>query len=271
MEDKSDSIGLYLDLMKKTLTASIYAESAWQIENKGVVGNYLKQWFARKYLDHKSLLLVNTRDYDRTQRMEGRDWPMFGYTMAGHHRLDNVQMCVEDVLKNQIPGDFIETGVWRGGTTIFMRALLKAYGVTDRKVWVADSFDGLPAPENKTDGPDLSQVDALKVSLEDVKSNFSEFELLDDQVEFLEGWFCDTLPGAPIDKLSILRLDGDMYNSTMDALTSLFDKVSKGGYVIVDDYYSWDSCKAAVTDFLKERSLGPEIREIDWTGAYWQV
>ena len=109
MEDKSDSIGLYLDLMKKTLTASIYAESAWQIENKGVVGNYLKQWFAKKYLDHKSLLLVNTRDYDRTQRMEGRDWLMFGYTMAGHHRLDNVQMCVEDVLKNQIPGDFIET------------------------------------------------------------------------------------------------------------------------------------------------------------------
>jgi len=266
MENKTHAIDLYLDLMKKTLTASVYAESAWQIEKKGV-----RQWLAKKSLNHESLLLVNTKGYDRTQRIEGRDWPLFGYTMAGHRRLDNVQMCVEDVLKNQVPGDFIETGVWRGGTTIFMRALLEAYGVTDRRVWVADSFEGLPAPENREDGPDLSHVETLKVSLENVKSNFSEFGLLDEQVEFLKGWFCDTLPGAPIDQLAILRLDGDMYSSTMDALKALFDKVSRGGYVIVDDYYSWDSCKAAVTDFLRERSLDPEIKEIDWTGAYWQV
>lgn len=271
MESKSDAIDMYLDLMKKTLTASIYPESAWRVEDKAVVGNYLKRWFAKKYLDHKSLLLVNTRDYDRTMRVEGRDWPMFGYTMAGHQRLDNVRMCVEDVLKNQVPGDLIETGVWRGGTTIFMRALLKAYGVTDRKVWVADSFEGLPAPEHKDDGWNLSHVDALKVSLDQVKSNFAEFQLLDEQVEFLEGWFSDTLPTAPIDKLSILRLDGDMYSSTMDALQSLYDKVSEGGYVIVDDYYSWESCKAAVTDFLVEKSIEPEIKSIDWTGAYWQV
>ena len=264
MENKSDAIDLYLELMKKTLTASVYPESAWQVDRKAG-GSALKKLFAG------GRLLVNTKDYDRTQRLEGRDWPMFGFTMAGHYRLDNVRMCVEDVLEKQVPGDFIETGVWRGGTTIFMRALLQAYGVKNRKVWVADSFEGLPAPKNKDDGQDLSDVQELKISLEQVQANFAEFDLLDDQVKFLKGWFCDTLPHAPIDKLAILRLDGDMYSSTMDALQALFDKVSPGGYVIVDDYYSWESCKAAVTDFLKERSLSPEITKIDWTGAYWQV
>jgi len=207
MSGKSDAIDLYLDLMKKTLTASVYPESAWQVDRKAG-GSALKKLFSG------GRLLVNTKDYDRTRRLEGRDWPMFGYTMAGHYRLDNVRMCVEEVLERQVPGDFIETGVWRGGTTIFMRALLRAYGVTDRRVWVADSFEGLPAPKNKDDGFDLSNVQELKISLEQVQANFAEFDLLDDQVEFLKGWFCDTLPGAPIDKLAILRLDGDMYSST---------------------------------------------------------
>ena len=170
-----------------------------------------------------------------------------------------------------VPGDLIETGVWRGGMTIFMAALLKLEGETDRKVWVADSFEGLPVPASKTDGDDLSDVDHLKVSLEQVKANFARFDLLSDQVRFLKGWFCDTLPTAPIESIAVLRLDGDLYSSTMDALHNLYHKVSLGGYVIVDDYAGWDSCKAAVTDFLKEHDLDPEIKMIDWTGAYWKV
>ncbi|MCP5059850.1 MAG: macrocin O-methyltransferase, partial [bacterium] len=164
-----------------------------------------------------------------------------------------------------------DPGAWRGGTTIFMRALLRRYGVTDRTVWVADSFEGLPVPESASDGADLSDVEHLKVSLSQVKSNFARFDLLDDQVRFLEGWFRDTLPSAPIEQLAILRLDGDLYSSTMDALRSLYHRVSPGGYVIVDDYFSWDSCRRAVTEFLEELGIQPEIHRIDWTGAYWQV
>src|SRR5882724_2741313 len=80
-------------------------------------------------------------------RMTGEDWPAMGDTMVGRKRLDSVQGCVEQVLAENIPGDLIETGVWRGGTTIFMRALLAAHGVTDRYVYVADSFAGLPPPD----------------------------------------------------------------------------------------------------------------------------
>lgn len=267
MEYEQDTRELYIDLMKKALTASIYPESGWNIPPPSNV--FRRLLFT--LLSRKSLVLVKRKPFNDVLRREGRDWPFFGYTMVGHFRLDNLQMCVEDVLRNRIPGDFIETGAWRGGTAIFMRALLKAYGVTSRRVWVADSFEGMPKAKNKDDGADLSQNDYLKVSLDQVRSNFRKFGLLDEQVEFLKGWFADTLPNAKIKQLAILRLDGDMYSSTMDSLKNLYDKVSVGGYVIVDDYHDWPSCRKAVTDFLSMKSIEPEIKTIDWTGVYWKV
>lgn len=269
MDTSNVTTKMYLSLLKKALTASLYEESGWQIKRPSGK-RHIKNVFL-KYFMKKSLLLIKAKKFDESARENGMDWPMFGYTMAGLRRLDNVEFCVDDVLKNNIPGDFIETGAWRGGTTIFMRALLKVHGVTDRTVWVADSFEGLPVPKGEDDGSDLSQVDYLKVSLEQVQSNFKKFDLLDEQVRFLKGWFCDTLPDAPIDEISILRLDGDLYSSTMDALESLYRKVSKGGYVIVDDYHTWPACRRAVTDFLTENALDPEIIRIDDSGAYWKV
>ena len=279
--DKHQLRHLYIDLMKKTLTASIYDESAWSLidlstlESKSprrplrLALGILRDLLIRT-LRKRSIFLIRENPFNAVKRDEGKDWPLIAYTMVGHRRLDNVQACFEDVLRNGVPGDLIETGAWRGGTTIFMRALLKAYGVKDRKVWVADSFEGLPVPKSSDDGMDLSQVQYLKVSLEKVRSNFAKFGLLDEQVEFLQGWFCNTIPNAPIQNLAILRLDGDLYSSTMDSLQNLYHKVSKGGYVIVDDYYSWPSCRKAVTDFLAKNSLEPDIKTIDWTGAYWK-
>ena len=280
MNNEMAASNLYIDLLKKALTASIYDESAWSIievhkkkfkplKSLHYISGLLRNFLISQFLK-RSIFLVKRKPFDVSRRDEGRDWPLFGYTMIGHQRLDNVQRCVEDVLTNNVPGDLVETGAWRGGTTIFMRALLKAHDVTDRKVWVADSFEGLPAPKNKDDGMDLSHVDYLKVSLEQVKSNFEKFELLDDQVEFLKGWFCDTLPKAPIEKIAILRLDGDMYSSTMVSLHNLYHKVIRGGFVIVDDYYSWPACREAITDFRATHSIESEIKKIDFTGAYWE-
>ncbi len=272
----------YIDLLKKVLTGFLYDESAWKVldpnERKPklirkpvkYLLDLLEEYHLKKMKERGSFL-VQVNQFDASIRNEGKDWPFIGYTMIGDLRLENIRHCVDDVLKNRIPGDFIETGVWRGGATIFMRALLKLYDITNRKVWVADSFEGLPPPKDANDGWDLSDVELLKVSLEEVKSNFAKFGLLDEQVDFLKGWFCDTLPCAPIQELAILRLDGDMYHSTMDALKNLYPKVSRGGYVMVDDYNSWPCCKKAVTDFLEMNSLKPEIKPVDWAGAYWQV
>jgi O-methyltransferase len=274
---------LYLDLLKKCLTASLYDESAWHIlegtrrpQERRLArpvrwfGGLMRQWLVgvcRK----RSLLLVRKQPFQLDRREEGRDWPCFGYAMTGHRRLENIQRCVEEVLTNKVPGDFIETGVWRGGATMFMRALLKVHGVTDRTVWVADSFEGLPAPADRADGPDLSHVEQLAVSLEQVKANFTRFGLLDDQVQFLKGWFRDTLPHAPIKHLAILRLDGDLYGSTMDSLCALYHRVSPGGFVIVDDYHCLPACRRAVTDFLQKHQINAKIQKIDWTGVYWKV
>jgi O-methyltransferase len=194
--------------------------------------------------------------------------------MIGLRRLDNLQRCIEDVLRSEVPGDLIETGVWRGGATIFMRAVLKAYGVADRTVWVADSFQGLPKADPElfpSDAEDaLWKAQELAVPLEQVRANFARYGLLDDQVRFLPGWFRDTLSGAPIARLAILRLDGDMYESTMDALKALYPKLALGGYVIVDDYGAVRGCRQAVNDFREAQGITEPIEEVDWTGVYWR-
>ena len=160
--------------------------------------------------------------------------------MIGLKRMENIEFCVKNIIADKIPGDLIETGVWRGGATIFMRALLKVNNVDDRVVWVADSFEGLPKPDEDKYAADKGDKhhtkEELAIGVEIVKANFEKYGLLDDQVKFLVGWFKDTLPTAPIKKLALIRLDGDMYGSTMDALVSLYPKLSPGGYLIIDDW-----------------------------------
>jgi len=193
--------------------------------------------------------------------------------MIGLKRLDNIQECVTKVIREGIAGDLIEAGVWRGGACILMRAVLKVYSDDSRSVWVADSFQGLPPPNAQKYPADvgdrLFEQPALRVSLQDVQANFRKYDLLDNRVRFLEGWFRDTLPAAPIERLAIMRLDGDLYESTSDALHSLYPKLSTGGFVIVDDY-ALPACRLAVDDFRHEFNIKDEVRSIDWTGVFWR-
>lgn len=217
---------------------------------------------------------LTQRGGDPAKRTDGNDWPPTAETMVGRRRLADVRSCVDTVLADEVPGDFVETGVWRGGVTILMRGMLEAWGDHDRRVWVADSFRGLPAPDGEAYpqdvGHDLSGVAALAVSADQVRANFARYGLLDDRVCLLEGWFRDTLPAAPIDELAILRLDGDLYESTMDALVALYPKLSTGGYVIVDDYGAWEPCRQACDDFRARHGITDEIVTVDWTGVHWR-
>jgi hypothetical protein len=212
--------------------------------------------------------------YDAHLRERGLDWPAHAQTMIGEKRLANLRALTESVLADNVPGDLIETGVWRGGACILMRAVLYAYDVHDRTVWAADSFAGLP-PANARDypadaGSDFHTYEQLAVRLEEVQENFRAYGLLDGQTKFLKGWFKDTLPTAPIGQFALLRLDGDMYESTMDALTNLYPKLSEKGYVIVDDYHAVAACKAAVHDYCVSNGFLPEIVDIDGVGVYWR-
>jgi O-methyltransferase len=241
---------LYLDLLKRCLTRTIFPEET-------TYDPAIKQHVP----------------FDPELRAEGRDWPAEAETMIGLRRLDNLQDCLIDVLERRIPGDLIETGVWRGGASIFMRAVLEVFDDATRTVWVADSFQGLPQPDTERypadEGTFYWEHDELAVPLETVKANFTRYGLLDGQVRFLPGWFKDTLFTAPLERLAVLRLDGDMYESTMVALEALYPKVSPGGYVIIDDY-KLARCRAAVDDFRAQHRILDELQRIDWTGVYWQ-
>jgi O-methyltransferase len=213
-------------------------------------------------------------EHERDKRLVGGDWPANGMTMIGWERLTNLQHCVEDVLESRVSGDMIETGVWRGGATIFMRALLNVHGAHDRCVWVADSFEGLPRPDADAYPPDRRDrhhvYKYLEVTQDEVERNFERYGLLDDGVRFLRGWFRDTLPGLRSRAWSLIRLDGDMYESTTLALEHLYPQLSPGGYVVIDDYGAVPSCRRAVHDFRSNHNVSEEMQAIDWTGVFWR-
>lgn len=265
---RADGAELYLDLMKRCLTFLL-----WDARDGPLLE--LRPSRPIETLAHLARRLFRLiRPPSSSLRQFGLDWPAMALTMVGEVRLDNVQYCVEEVLRNGVPGDLIEAGVWRGGVPIFMRAILAARGDEERKVWVADSFEGLPSPNVKDypadRGYDLSMWKSLAVPLKEVRANFERFGLLDDQVNFLPGWFKDTLPEAPITRLAVMRLDGDLYESTMDALVHLYPKLSPGGYAIIDDYRSAPPCQKAVDDYRRQHQITEAIITVDWSGVYWK-
>ena len=163
---------MYLDLLIGILANTIYGDPSTNPDNAG--------------------------PYRPDLREVGSDWPAVAHTMVGTRRLQNLRDLTQRALDDDVAGDFIEAGVWRGGCCILMRGVLAANAVTDRKVYVADLFAGLPAP-NVTAFPhdagwDLRGNEQLAVSLDAVKENFSRYGLLDDQVVFAPGWFSETLP-----------------------------------------------------------------------------
>lgn len=270
-EDAAAVRTLYLELMKNVLLNKVYGG----IEYRPVVGgNLLYRRVASLTRRLLGVHLVRALVVDRNARDEGLDWPATAHTMIGRKRLDNLQYCVEEVIANDVPGDLIETGVWRGGATIFMRAVLKAWGESERRVWAADSFEGLPAPNTSKypadRGDRFHTFEQLKVSLDEVKENFRQYDLLDEQVRFLKGWFSETLPSAPIKQLAVMRLDGDMYESTMDAITALYPKLSEGGYVIVDDYESVPACKQAIHHYRSVQGIREKIQVVDQHAVFWR-
>jgi len=307
------STQLYLDLLKRCLLNLIYEDRSFP--HPSAVASGPSDGIAAKL--SAALLFAVTRGrpvekasrylrramprslevasaFDREKRLHGKDFPSQAHTMIGMQRLDNVQTLVEDVLARDIPGDLIETGVWRGGSTIFMRGILKAHCVTDRLVWVADSFRGPPRPGDAGTARSFCSDEQLEAwratirkqplglmvaaarvregaSYEAVRDHFAKYGLLDDQVRFLRGWFHQTLPSAPVERLALLRLDGDLYDSTYQALESLYPKLSDGGYAIVDDYGSFSECRRAVHDYLE--AAGEEevdLQRVDDEAVFWR-
>jgi len=241
------SPSLYLDLLKRTLTGMIYEDPAIPVSWRPLSAYY------------------------KEVRASGRDWPLNAHTMIGLKRLDNLQECMETVIADGIQGDFIETGVWRGGACIFMRGVLRAYGITNNTVWVADSFDGFQqSPVLSIDKELVSQPEQahLAVPMSDVRHNFNLYGLMDHQVKFLPGWFSETLPG-PVKRLAVLRLDSDLYSSTMDSIRPLYPLLEPGGFCIVDDW-NVPMCRKAVNEYRDHHVIKEPLIDIDGHSVYWR-
>jgi O-methyltransferase len=274
-----DARSLYLDLIRRNLT------------RYGMHERMPAPWPLRRRLFFKTVNLMLVRDqahrlaratpnalqrsFVQRKRDLGLDWPAEAETMIGMQRLSSLQRCVETVLADDIPGDLIECGVWRGGACILMRAVLAAYGDETRCVWLADSFAGVPRPDTANYKADKGirldrYAGILAVPETEVRANFQRYGLLDDQVRFLAGWFKDTLHDAPIDRIAVLRLDGDLYESTIQALDALYPRLSRGGFCIIDDYHVVAPCRQAVTDYRAKHGVSAEIVDIDGSGVLWR-
>jgi O-methyltransferase len=275
-DNREAVLELYIDLVKRVLTRYGFEDgyASLDVDSKKSLLRQLLLRPLQRQLSARGLEIVKRTSFHEVARRQGRDRPATAETMVGLDRLDNLERCITDVLIQGVPGDLMEVGAWRGGATILMRAVLAAHGVSDRVVWVADSFCGLPKPDAAQFPADVGDTHwtrtGLAVSLPEVRQNFDKYGLLDDQVRFLPGWFRDTLPDAPVHQIAVLRLDGDLYESTLVALQALYPKVSAGGYLIVDDYGALETCRAAVDDYRADQGIDEGMVKIDWTGVFWQ-
>ncbi|UXA04214.1 TylF/MycF family methyltransferase [Mycobacterium sp. SMC-2] len=255
----------YLDLLRRDLT---------RYGSDELVPAGLKR-LGRPLFSTRNYLLVRKRPFNQHARDFGLDWPADALTMIGMQRLTSLQRCVETVLKENVPGDLVECGVWRGGASILMRAVLAAYGDETRCVWLCDSFAGVPPPDAEKYKADRGiklhrHARILGVPEAEVRANFERYGLLDDQVRFVPGWFKDTLQDAPIERIAVLRLDGDLYESTIQGLDALYPRLSSGGFCIIDDYHAIEACRQAVADYREQHGITTEIVEIDGTGVLWR-
>jgi O-methyltransferase len=270
---------LYLDMVKRSLTGALAEDNDSILGGVRTAGSpSFKKRVAGAVGDlaQKANIEISVKKpYDHSLRESGLDWPSRAESMIGLRRMTNIQDCIAQIIAEHVAGDLIETGVWRGGACIFMKANLKAWGDTTRRVWLADSFEGLPRPNEAAYPADagdmLHKQTGLAVGADQVRHNFERYGLLDDRVEFLVGWFKDTLPAAPVEQLALMRLDGDMYESTIQAIEPLYPKLSPGGFCIIDDFGSHASqAGQAVHDYRAEHGITDEIVQIDEFGAYWR-
>jgi hypothetical protein len=269
----------YLELLQKALMNLLYPEHELRIRHLLITEKPTSSLETDRLLrDIRSTQPEQYAEIMASKQVGGvlyNEVTRYSHTAIGIRRLENLQACAEAVFAGGIAGDFLEAGVCQGGASIFMRALQVAYGQAERLMWVADSFAGLPVPTADLDVQ--SQLDWseprqpwLAMSLETVQEHFRRYDMLSSSVHFLQGWFADTLPTAPIQKLAILRLDADLYSSTTDILEALYKRVSVGGFIIVDDYAGIKACREAVDEFRTKNSILEPIRRVDWSCVYWR-
>lgn len=190
------------------------------------------------------------------------------FTMLGTDRLRGLYDAVMSAIEAGIPGDIVECGAARGGSAALMGLILKGLGV-ERLLWVCDTFEGIPPATDDDPVEALQYTGQFRGDIEDVRSLFSQFGILQN-AKLVKGLFQNTLPSLGVEKIAVLHLDGDWYESTKCGLENLYDKVSPGGFIQIDDYGHWVGCRKAVDEFFQGRGLNPVLTCLDYTGVQFK-
>jgi hypothetical protein len=223
-----------------------------------------------------------TGDQHFPQDFDGATKDMFNfvrpYTMTGPERVFALRHAVMYIIQNQIPGDIVECGVWRGGSMMVVARALMKLGVTDRNLWLFDTFDGMSEPTTADvslgSGEKAAELMAKSdketsgvwafASLDDVKRNLRSTGYPENRVRFIEGKVEDTIPGQSPAEISLLRLDTDWYESTRHELVNLYPRLSLGGVLIIDDYGHWAGSRKAVDEYFLKMPQKPLLNRIDY-------
>jgi O-methyltransferase len=214
----------------------------------------------------------NALELNTSERLRGEDTPYLGLTSIGAKRLGNIEQLIAQCMKYHVAGGFVEAGGWRGGASIYARAIFRAYELgKTRPVILCDAF-GTFLPQNYSHHPREQQLTSYHQADDiEVANYFKQYNLLDHHVYFAKGLFNDTMPivADRMEKIAILRIDTSIYQSTMDVLYHLYAKVSTGGFVIIDDWEGYDT-KEAVSHFFQVHGISPNILPIDHHSVYWK-
>lgn len=211
---------------------------------------------------------ADTAEFERLYRV------VRPFTMVGRERLLSLYQNALRICRENIPGDFVECGACRGGSSVLLAYVAKTHSRIPRKVYACDTFEGMPEPGDSDlhKGMTAAQcgfpAGSLRAPLETGLMEIARRAGVLDTIVPVKGLFRDTLPAlaGKTGPVSLLHADGDWYESTMDIFSNLFEKVSAGGYVQIDDYGHWEGCRKAVEDYQKAKGVRFPLEQIDYTG-----
>ncbi|MCU0269265.1 MAG: class I SAM-dependent methyltransferase [Acidimicrobiales bacterium] len=279
-EQMQRSATRYLNLLKGALLDEHYLENELRLDylnacltkNKPVDPGTVRE--PVRHMRVKAQRLAAARRAGLRADDEGMLPVYFPYTTMGRTRLDHLQRCLDTLRAENVEGDLVDTGVGRGGSSVFLRAYLDAYEQHAPSVWVVDPFRASPAAADDAGDPDQlgggANFPSLSSDLNDVRNAFARFDLLDARVRFLQGQPYETLPDAPLDAVALLRIGGGESGDPSVVLGTLYDKVTLGGFVVVDHYDDDIAAREAVDGFRTRRGIVDPLERIDGSGVCWR-
>lgn len=222
--------------------------------------------------------LENTSDFS-TEEMALMQ-KVASFTMTGPARCVSLMRAVGYLLEHDIKGDFVECGVWKGGSVMIMAEKLMAASRTGVNIYLYDTFEGMSEPtdldksfdgksaEAQLAGSDINNKHSVWCysTLEEVRQNVLSTGYPADKFRFVQGKVEDTIPHTMPEQIALLRLDTDWYESTKHELEHLFPRLVPGGILIIDDYGHWEGCRKATDEYLVENGIQIFLSRIDYTG-----